>query len=42
MVLSDLLPREQDRYLDGITVGIGTREVGRPAIVRPRSGGAQG
>ena len=25
MRLSDLPPREQDRYLDGITVGIGTR-----------------
>jgi hypothetical protein len=31
MILSDLPPREQERYLDGITVGIGTRELGRPA-----------
>ena len=30
MILSDLPPREQERFLDGITVGIGTREVGRP------------
>ena len=30
MRLSDLPPREQERYLDGITVGIGTREHGRP------------
>ena len=31
MILSDLPPREQERYLDGITVGIGTRELGRSA-----------
>ena len=30
MILSDLPPREQERYLDGITVGIGTREADRP------------
>ena len=30
MILSDLPPREQERYLDGITVGIGTREASRP------------
>jgi hypothetical protein len=36
MRLSDLPPREQDRYLDGITVGIGTREHGRPRSDRDR------
>jgi hypothetical protein len=36
MILSDLPPREQERYLDGITIGIGTRELGRPASDRER------
>ncbi len=31
MALSDFPPRERERYFDGITMGIGTREVGRPA-----------
>ena len=30
MNLHDLPPRDQERYLDGVTVGIGTREAGRP------------
>ena len=34
MTLSDLPPAEQRKYLDGITVGIGTREAGRPASDR--------
>jgi hypothetical protein len=46
MRLSDLPPREQDRYLDGITVGIGTREHGRPKSDRealdPWQGGDEG
>ena len=31
MKLSDLPPAEQKHFLDGITVGIATREAGRPA-----------
>jgi hypothetical protein len=46
MILSDLPPREQERYLDGITVGIGTRELGRSARDRdqldPWQGGDEG
>jgi hypothetical protein len=36
IALSDFPPREQERYFDGITMGIGTREVGRPASDRDR------
>ena len=32
MTLSDLPPAEQRQFMDGITVGIGTREAGRPAV----------
>ena len=32
MTLSDLPPAEQRQFLDGITVGIGTREARRPAV----------
>lgn len=42
MHLSDLPPREQDRYLDGITVGIATREGERPATDRDRLDPFQG
>ena len=42
MVLSDLPPREQERFLDGITVGIGTREHGRPRSDRERLDPFQG
>jgi hypothetical protein len=42
MILSDLPPREQERYLDGITVGIGTREHGRPRSDRERLDPFQG
>jgi hypothetical protein len=30
MNLHDLPPRDQERYLDGVTVGRGTCEAGRP------------
>ena len=36
MVRSDFPPHEQERYLDGITTGIGTREVSRPASDRDK------
>ena len=42
MILSDLPPREQECYLDGITVGIGTREAGRPRSDRERLDPFQG
>jgi hypothetical protein len=32
MNLHDLPPRDQERYLDGVTVGIGTREADRAAL----------
>ena len=34
MNLHDLPRRDQERYLDGVTVGIGTREAGRPGSDR--------
>ena len=42
MILSDLPPREQERFLDGITVGIGTREAGRPRSDREQLDPFQG
>ena len=42
MMLSDLPPAEQRRYLDGITVGIATRETGEPADIKARLDPFQG